>query len=209
MTQVRQIIKFALKQLGVIDAGEEPESSEAADALYLLNQMAHDWKNDSVDLLWTDVALNDTLSFWVPPKSVDGQAIDAVAYQGTWDAAANSPALASSVGTNGHVYKVSTSGTTNLNDTATWTAGEYLIFDGWSQTWIKGRTSRQFEDAITALLTVRLAPLFGVPVSQVMGTAANSAWLKLQATYVVAPLVTVDDALRRMNSNRYINGNLL
>lgn len=209
MTTARQLIKFAFKQIVVTGLGEEPEAEDAADSLYLLNQMVHSWRNDSVDLLWTDVTLNDTVSFWVPPKTVDGQAIDAVAYQGTWDASANSPALASSVGTNGYVYKVGTSGTTDLNGTASWTAGDYLIFDYWSQAWIKGRSSRQFEDAITSLLAVRMCPLFSVPVSEILANAADAGWRQIQATYVVAPLVTVDDALRRMNSNRYINGNLL
>ena len=36
-------------------------------------------------------------------------------YQGTWDALANSPALASSVGTKGYYYVVSVAGNTNLN----------------------------------------------------------------------------------------------
>ena len=42
-------------------------------------------------------------------------ALGALNYKGTWDANANSPALASSVGTKGDYYVVSTAGTTNLN----------------------------------------------------------------------------------------------
>lgn len=209
MTTARQIVTSAFKQLLVTGVGETMPAEDAADALAMLNDMLHEWRTDSVDILHTDWTLADTVSFWVPPKDADGATIDAVAYQGTWDATANTPTLATSVGTNGYVYKVATSGSTTLNAVTTWTAGDYLVFDGWSQAWLKGRTSRQLESSIAAMLAVRMSSLFSMNATPELISRADDGWRKIQSIYVVAPLVSVDDALRRMNSNRYINGNLL
>ena len=56
-------------------------------------------------------------------------------FQGTWDANTNTPALTSSVGTNGHYYIVSVAGTTNLNGITNWEIGDWAIFAG--TTWQK------------------------------------------------------------------------
>jgi len=57
-------------------------------------------------------------------------AIGALNYKGTWDANANSPALASSVGTKGDYYVVSTAGTTNLNGISNWGVGDWAAYNG-------------------------------------------------------------------------------
>ena len=56
-------------------------------------------------------------------------------YQGTWNAATNTPALASGVGTKGYYYIVSVAGTTNLDGITDWFVGDWAIFDGtaWQQ----------------------------------------------------------------------------
>jgi len=51
-------------------------------------------------------------------------------YKGNWNAATNTPALASSVGTNGNYYTVSVAGTTNLNGITDWQVGDWAIFNG-------------------------------------------------------------------------------
>jgi hypothetical protein len=56
--------------------------------------------------------------------------IGALNYKGTWDANANSPALASSVGTKGDYYVVSTAGSTNLNGISNWGIGDWAAFNG-------------------------------------------------------------------------------
>ena len=53
-----------------------------------------------------------------------------VTYEGTWNASTNTPALASSVGTKGEYYVVSTTGSTNLNGITAWTQGDWAIFNG-------------------------------------------------------------------------------
>ena len=56
--------------------------------------------------------------------------VGALNYKGTWDAAANNPALASSVGTKGDYYVVSVSGSTNLNGITDWVVSDWCVFNG-------------------------------------------------------------------------------
>jgi hypothetical protein len=57
-------------------------------------------------------------------------AIGALNFKGTWDANANSPALASSVGTKGDYYVVGTAGSTNLNGISNWGVGDWATYNG-------------------------------------------------------------------------------
>lgn len=56
-------------------------------------------------------------------------------YQGTWNAATNTPTLTSGVGTKGYYYIVNTPGSTNLDGITDWGLGDWAIFDGtaWQQ----------------------------------------------------------------------------
>lgn len=51
-------------------------------------------------------------------------------YQGTWDANANTPTLASGTGTKGYFYVVSVSGSTNLDGVTDWVVGDWAVFNG-------------------------------------------------------------------------------
>jgi len=51
-------------------------------------------------------------------------------YQGTWDATANTPALADGVGTKGHYYVVGTAGATNIDGITDWKVGDWIVFNG-------------------------------------------------------------------------------
>lgn len=53
-----------------------------------------------------------------------------VVYEGTWNAATNTPTLTSGIGTKGHYYVVSVSGSTNLDGITDWVAGDWAIFNG-------------------------------------------------------------------------------
>jgi hypothetical protein len=65
-------------------------------------------------------------------KSVSSviNAIGALNYKGTWNAATNTPTLASSVGEKGDYYVVSTAGSTNLNGQTLWGVGDWAVFNG-------------------------------------------------------------------------------
>ena len=53
-----------------------------------------------------------------------------LSYQGTWNASANTPTLASGVGINGYYYIVATAGSTNLDGITDWQIGDWLMFNG-------------------------------------------------------------------------------
>lgn len=61
---------------------------------------------------------------------VSGGGVGAVTYKGTWDAATNTPALASGVGTQGDYYVVNVAGSTNLDGITDWQIGDWAIFNG-------------------------------------------------------------------------------
>jgi hypothetical protein len=56
--------------------------------------------------------------------------IGAVTYKGTWDAATNTPTLASGTGTQGDYYVVNVAGSTNLDGITDWEIGDWAIFNG-------------------------------------------------------------------------------
>lgn len=57
-------------------------------------------------------------------------AIGALNYKGTWNAAANLPALVSGVGTKGDYYVVGTAGSTTLDGISNWGIGDWAAFNG-------------------------------------------------------------------------------
>lgn len=71
----------------------------------------------------------------IPLSLIPSSLLGAVIYQGGWNAATNTPALASGTGTKGHYYIVTTPGSTNLDGITDWLNGDWAIFDG--TTWGK------------------------------------------------------------------------
>ena len=71
----------------------------------------------------------------VPVAQLPASVVGALAFQGTWNASTNTPALASGVGTNGFFYKVSVAGTTPIDGHANWHVGDWIVFDAtaWDQ----------------------------------------------------------------------------
>jgi hypothetical protein len=66
-------------------------------------------------------------------------------YQGTWNANTNTPALTSGIGTKGYVYRVTTSGSTDIDGTTDWKSGDFIVFNG--TTWDKWDST----DAVTSV----------------------------------------------------------
>jgi hypothetical protein len=71
----------------------------------------------------------------VPTSQLPGAVLGGLNYQGTWNASTNVPTLASSVGSKGYYYVVSTAGSTNLNGITDWKIGDWAVYDG--STWQK------------------------------------------------------------------------
>lgn len=86
--------------------------------------------------------------------SVSQQATNAPAYQGTWNASTNVPALTSSVGTAGYYYVVATAGNTNLNGVTGWNVGDWAIFSNGVWQKLPGSASESFTNLTTTNLAV-------------------------------------------------------
>jgi hypothetical protein len=69
------------------------------------------------------------------PQASPGAEGGAILYRGTWDASANTPTLASGIGTAGDYYIVSTAGTTSIDGIAVWGVSDWAVFNG--STWEK------------------------------------------------------------------------
>lgn len=109
-------------------------------------------------------------------------AIGALNYKGTWNAATNTPTLVSSVGTQGDYYVVSVAGSTNLNGTTLWGVGDMAIFNG--SIWQKadgGDTSLVTSLTVTGLTgymyannTTPVTASTTIPVANITGAVPNT-----------------------------------
>ena len=81
----------------------------------------------------TDLITGGKISTQYLPSAITGS----LNFKGNWNAATNTPTLASGVGTNGDFYIVSVAGTTALDGITSWASGDYVIFNGTSNTWFK------------------------------------------------------------------------
>lgn len=130
------------------------------------------------------------------PASIQG----ALEYQGVWDASANSPSLASSVGTKGFFYKVSVAGNTSLDGNTNWHVGDLLIFDGttWDKvdnyeavTSVAGRTGAvTLAESDVANLTTDLASL-----SSAISGKASIGYVDAETTRAQAAEATLTTAV--------------
>ena len=81
-------------------------------------------------------------------------AIGSLNYKGTWDAATNTPTLASGVGTKGDYYVVSVAGNTNLDGETLWGVGDWAVFNGSIWQKVDGGDTGNFTDATVQNLTI-------------------------------------------------------
>ena len=85
---------------------------------------------------------------------INGEVFTGLDFQGSWNASTNSPALASSVGTNGEFYIVSVAGGTNLNGITNWGIGDWAIFNGTAWQRVEGGADGNFNALTANSLTV-------------------------------------------------------
>ena len=208
MTTVREVCRRALMRARVVSPEETPDAASMADALAELNNMMFGWKAKGVDVGHEAFELSDEFNFFVPPLEAVSDTISALSFRGGWDATANSPSLATNTGTDGYVYEVTTAGSTTLNDVTSWVVGDYAVFCG--QKWLKGRSSRQFDGTVTAMLCFQICSDHGKdPPAVVVREAAG--WRHIQACFVKPKLNNnIDTALVHMPSRRFVpDGTLL
>ena len=77
----------------------------------------------------------------VPSTQLPASIVGSLQFQGTWNAAANSPAIISGAGTKGNFYKVSVTGTTTIDGNSQWNIGDLILFDGTVWDKIDGESS--------------------------------------------------------------------
>jgi len=77
-----------------------------------------------------DLTAGDGIAISTAAGFIEISADGGTNYQGTWDAATNSPTLTSSVGTKGYYYVVNVDGSTNLNGITDWKVGDWAIYNG-------------------------------------------------------------------------------
>jgi hypothetical protein len=80
-------------------------------------------------------------------------AIGALNYKGTWDAATNSPTLTSGVGTKGDYYVVSVAGSTNLDGVTLWDVGDWAVFNGSAWQKVDGGSTSSVANLVVTGLT--------------------------------------------------------
>jgi hypothetical protein len=148
----------------------------------------------------------------VPLAQLPAAVAGALSYQGTWDASANVPALASSTGTKGYFYTVATAGSTTLDGISTWSVGDKAVFDGTVWEKIDGIANEVLSVAgmtgnvtltvanVTGAAPLDSAALTGAPTTPAPPVADNStripntAWVAAYLAaqgYVVATAVPV------------------
>lgn len=202
MATVRDIITRSLRRIREVGAGQSVDADDAATALDALNSMMLNWPSQGVDAKYSALALNDTFSFFVPPVDASSEVIDALVYQGTWDASTNSPALTTGSGTRGHFYKVTTAGSTVLDDVTSWVLNDYAVFDG--REWLKSINSVQYDRAVIDLLALEVLPEFGKEPDAVLARAASNGWSMIQAAYIKAPTAIVDRQIMQTMQRAFV-----
>ena len=96
-------------------------------------------------------------------------------YQGAWNASTNTPALASSVGTNGYYYVVSVAGSTSLNGISDWQIGDWAIFNGTVWQKIDQTNLVTSVNGQTGVVSLAYADLAGAVPTWNQNTTGNAA----------------------------------
>ncbi len=174
MSTVRTVITRALRRAGILAHGRAMSAKEASEALAVFNDMLYGLEHEGIDLRLKEIRsaefdLDDDFYLFIPPPSAWSETLDEFAYQGTWDASANSPSLSNGSGTTGYVYQVATAGSTTLDGVSDWRVGNYAVFGRFDSdtavdpglVWRQSQDTRAYEGGFAAMLALRLADEFG------------------------------------------------
>jgi hypothetical protein len=111
----------------------------------------------------------------VPTAQLPASVTGAMNFVSTWNAATNTPALASGSGSKGAFYKVSVPGTTALDGIGSWNVGDSAVFDGTTWDKIDGITSEVISVAgRTGVITLASGDISGLVASATTDTTNAS-----------------------------------
>jgi len=118
-------------------------------------------------------------------------AIGALNYVGTWNAATKTPTLVSSVGTKGDYYQVSVAGNTSINGISNWGVGDVIAFNGATWQRIEGGADGNFVELTSTGTTVLNGTT--IPASKTLmatdtNATASQLTTALNATVGTAPI---------------------
>ncbi|MBV9756817.1 MAG: hypothetical protein JO047_07165 [Alphaproteobacteria bacterium] len=94
----------------------------------------------------------------IPASQLTAGIAGGLSYLGVWNAATNQPPLTSGTGVKGTFYEVGTGGTTSLDGTSQWNAGDLAVFSGSSWQKISGALSGADLSAATVLAAGSTTP---------------------------------------------------
>lgn len=207
MATVESIVTRALKRIRVASPDETPTATEASDALAALNAMLLRWPSQGVDAKHAAMVLTDEFYFFVPPAAATSEVIDALSYRGTWNASSNTPTLTSGSGTKGYYYRVSTAGSTTLDDVTSWSANDFAVFNGTD--WLKSVNASRFDQAVIDMLALELCQDFGKEPSAMLDRAARNGWTQVQAAYIKAPTAIVDRQVMQTMQRAFVEEEII
>jgi hypothetical protein len=202
MATVRNICDRALRRIRVASAVDSVSAEDASIAVDVLNSLVASWATMGVQPFYSDLALTDRFTFYVPPLTQCGEPLSGVTYYGAWDATLNDPVLRSGVGDDGDCLRVSVAGATDIDGEDSWAIGDYVSFvDGeWRKT-----TSDAFLRAVIDLLALELCNEFGKEPTALLVRSASDGWSNIQAACIAAPAARFDAAL----TNAYVGSGVV
>lgn len=111
-------------------AGQNPQFELNTTVPKIISHSTHEFEAQIIDRLGNVGSSGQVLSSAASGVQWIDQLPSGLNFQGSWNAATNTPALASGVGVQGYYYIVGTPGTTNLDGNNSWQTGDWAIFNG-------------------------------------------------------------------------------
>ena len=186
MSTSQDIVTRAYRRLGALDINSTPSAAMTSHGLAALNAMIDSWRSQGLAINVTRTG--STTSGGAIITTITSPATTVGLYVGM---AVSGTGIASGI----EILTVDTTTQITLTLAATATGTVALTFNALP-------LPSEFEDAITALLAVRLSPDVGVEPSAILMRDANSGWEALSAAYVNVPEASFDDMLASLSSNR-------
>lgn len=134
----------------------------------------------------------------VPLAQLPAAIVGALQFQGIWNAATNTPALASGSGTKGYFYKVAVAGTTQIDGNSQWNPGDMIVFDGTVWDKLDGESSEVVSVAgLTGPIT---AMQILAAIEANTGTSGTGALVFATSPALIAPNLGTPSSLNLSNA---------